>query len=250
MRKALRFMTMKILNLRLFSAFILICNSLLMLVSPAHAQGSAPPRVSVSSPIHLTFEIPCKDVASVQVVLDDEVKDIIARQIFIPDCDGQTEQSIKTKIYFDTFERLTPAHLTISAYDSETRWMWMITENIVFTDLNTPMHYAFKSKNPLAITLPTANTFITDRYFQVKGSVQVGLSRSAYFELVSDQGLVLGNALVTIPSSVVDGQWDFDFQFQITSPRYVGGARLTMQQYGVDIYGIESLTTTYLQLDI
>ena len=83
-----------------------------------------------------------------------------------------------------------------------------------------------------------------------EGSIQVGQPRSAYFELVSEDGRVLGNALQYIPSSITDGVYSFNFPFEISASRYTGSARLTMQQFGVDIYGIESLASVLLDIDI
>ena len=240
---------MKIHCSRLLLVLLILATLLLVKSNPALAQADKPPRITVSSPIHLNFEISCKDVASVQVVIDDEKRDIIARQIFIPDCKGRTTQTIQTKLYFDTFERLTPAHLSISAFDEETRLIWLVSDNIVFTDLKTPMIYSFETKNPLSIALPVDRTTIAEQIFTVKGSIRVETTRSAYFELISDTGRVLGSALLNIPSNVTNGQWDFEFPFEIISSDYTGGARLTMQQYGLDIYGIESLASVNLLMD-
>ena len=66
--------------------------------SPTAAQAEAPNRLAVSSPIELSFSYPCRDLASVQVVLDDEVKDIIARQILLPDCNGKETGNYSGKI--------------------------------------------------------------------------------------------------------------------------------------------------------
>lgn len=234
-------------SLRIFP--LIICFALLVGAQPVQAGLYAQDRLPVSSPIELSFDIDCKDVASVQVVLDDEVKDIIARQIFVPDCEGKTRQTVQTRLYFDTFERLTPAHLSISAFDAQTRWIWMKSENIVFTDRKAVMPYTFESENPLSITAPRDDTPITERIFTVEGSVQVGNSRSAYFELVSDTGLVLGSALLNIPATARGSQYDYSFPFEITYPNYKGGARLVIQQFGLDIFGIESIASVYLQIN-
>ena len=237
-------------RLRLLTTLLTIAILMLLVVSSALAQTDKPPRTPVSSPLFVSFEIDCKHVASVQVVLDDEYRDILARQILVPDCLNNSTQTIKTKVYFDTFERLTTAHLSISAYDPETRWIWIKSDNIVFTDSKKSMDYSFVSENPLHISQPIDGTALTERVFTVSGNIQVGQPRSAYFELVSEDGRVLGSALLHIPSSVVDGQWDFEFPFEITAARYKGSARLTMQQFGLDIYGIESLTSVLIDIDI
>ncbi len=230
---------------------LLITTAIIFLsASSALAQADKPPRTPVSSPLYVNFEVDCKNVASVQVLLDDEYRDILARQIFVPDCQNQTTQTVQTKLYFDTFERLTTAHLSISAYDPETRWIWIKSDNIIFTDSKKPMQYVFNSPNPLLITQPLENTAISERIFEVQGSIEVGQPRSAYFELVSEDGRVLGNALQYIPSSITDGVYNFNFPFEISASRYTGSARLTMQQFGVDIYGIESLASVLLDIDI
>lgn len=234
---------------RLILVLLIFAMILLVKASPTLAQADKPPRIPVSSPINLSFEIDCKDVASVQVVLDDEAKDIIARQIFDPLCEGKTHQTVQTRVYFDTFERLTPAHLSVSAFDAETRWIWVKSENIVFTDHKVIMPYKFKAENPLSIITPLDGTLITDRVFTVEGSVQVENARSAYFELVSDKDLVLGSALLNIPASAKGSQYDFSFPFEITRLNYQGGARLTMQQFGLDIFGVESLASVRLQIE-
>ena len=215
--------------------------------SPTAAQAEASSRLAVSSPIELSFNYPCRDLASVQVVLDDEVKDIIARQILLPDCNGKETGNYSGKIYWDPFERLTPAHLSIGAYDAQTRLIWVQSLDIQFSDAPGPTEVELAFDNPIRINTPEQGTQVSTPSLNVQGELKVSNTSPLNFELVSDAGRIIAAGVFQIPPGSMGEMIGYQVDLPITD-RQPTEARLSVMQFGQDIFGIESIQSVYLSI--
>ena len=210
---------------------------------------AAQERLPVTSPLEVGFTIDCKDVATVEVMIDDEVKDVISRQIFDPQCGDAETKEIKTRIYFDTFERLTKAHLTVIAFDEATRWMWLRSEDLETTREKQPMPISLTTPNPLTILEPAEGATIQGNVINVRASIQADNPYPPNFELVTAEGRVIGSAVIYVPESYRGQLYEFSVEIPINTAFLPTQARLGFQQYGSDIRGVESVTSVLLNLE-
>lgn len=236
-------------NKRAFISKIILATALAIVLaigSPEHSKAEG--RLPVGSPIELQFTYPCQDLASIQVVLDDEVKDIIARQILPVDCENKDTGLFEGKLYWDPFERLTPAHLSLGAYDAQTRLIWVHSIDIQFVEADTPTRLQLLLDNPIKIDRPVQNETIRSDSFLLEGSLRVNNLNPLNVELVSDAGRIIGSGVFQLPRDALGKTIRYELPITITN-RSPGKARLSVMQFGQDIFGIESIQSVYLSIE-